>query len=63
MGAIDRNGYRFEPEFSVINQAGAIHVSKNGEFIEEIVFNFSGDFPELSKLEDIVNTYCEKHDI
>ncbi|QOY34994.1 YbxH family protein [Anaerobacillus isosaccharinicus] len=63
MGAIDRNGYRFEPEFSVINQAGAIHVSKNGEFIEEIVFNFSGDFPELRKIEEIVDTYCEKHDI
>lgn len=63
MGAIDRNGYRFEPEYSVINQNGAIHVSNNGEFIEEIKFNFSGDFPELSQLEDIVDTYCEKHNI
>jgi hypothetical protein len=63
LGAIDRNGYRFEPEFSVINQAGAIHVSKDGEFVEEIVFNFSGKFPDLSQLEDIVDTYCEKNNI
>ena len=41
MGAIEKNGYRFEPEYSVIEQNGAIHVYKNGEFIEEVHFTFS----------------------
>ncbi|RXI95526.1 hypothetical protein DS745_24035 [Anaerobacillus alkaliphilus] len=63
MGAIDRNGYRFEPEFSVINQKGAIHVSKNGKFVEEIKFEFHGEFPELNKIEELVDTYCEEHNI
>ncbi|MGX1825949.1 DUF5370 family protein, partial [Heyndrickxia sporothermodurans] len=40
MGAIERNGYVFEPEFSVVNQDGAIHFYKNGQFIEEIVLEF-----------------------
>jgi len=40
IGAIERNGYLFEPEFSVISQNGAIHVSHNGRFIEEIRFDF-----------------------
>ena len=38
MGAIERNGYRFEPEFSVIEQNGAIHVYNKGKFIEEVQF-------------------------
>ena len=46
MGAIERNGFRFVPEFSVSHQNGAIHVYNNKErFIEEIKFEFSGDFP------------------
>ncbi|WP_059170674.1 YbxH family protein [Bacillus sp. FJAT-27445] len=63
MGAIDRNGYRFEPEFSVISQDGAIHVYKNSEFIEEIKFNFSGKFPVLNEIEEIVDDYCDKKGI
>lgn len=63
MGAIDQGGFRFEPEYSVINQKGAIHVSRNGEFIEEIKFQFTGNFPEAAQLEDIVDTYCEQHNI
>lgn len=61
MGAIERNGLRFEPEFSVISQKGAIHVYKRGEFIEEIPFTFYGKFPEHDKIEEIVDKYCEKH--
>jgi hypothetical protein len=63
LGAIDRNGYRFEPEYSVINQNGAVHVTRNGEFIEEIKFKFTGEFPEPGQIEEIVDTYCEKHHI
>ncbi|TKC19340.1 YbxH family protein [Robertmurraya kyonggiensis] len=63
MGAIDRNGYRFETEFSVINQNGAIHVFHEGEFMEEIPFYFEGKFPEPNLLEELVEDYCEKHNI
>lgn len=63
MGAVERNGYIFEPEYSVINQKGAIHVYHKGDFIEEIQFNFAGEFPEPDFLEEIINSYCEKHQI
>lgn len=61
VGAIEKNGLRFEPEFSVIHQKGAVHVYKNGEFIEEIPFNFNGKFPERDQIEQLVDTYCEKN--
>ncbi|MEI3605024.1 YbxH family protein [Pseudogracilibacillus sp. SE30717A] len=63
MGAIERSGYLFEPEHSVIAQNGAIHVYKEGEFIEEIKFSFSGKYPELGQIEELVDTYCEENGI
>lgn len=60
MGAIERGGYRFEPEYSVIEQNGAIHVYHEGKFVEELKFAFSGDSPDLGKIEELVETYCEK---
>lgn len=63
MGAIDRSGYRFEPEFSVINQSGAIHVYHDGKFVEEIKFEFSGEFPEYNEIEKVVEQYCEVNGI
>nr|WP_263326330.1 YbxH family protein [Neobacillus sp. Marseille-Q6967] len=63
MGAIERNGYRFVPEFSVINQNGAIHVYNRNDFIEEIQFQFSGGFPEMDQIEELVDEYCEEHNI
>ncbi|MCS0789377.1 YbxH family protein [Cytobacillus pseudoceanisediminis] len=61
MGAIERNGYRFEPEFSVISQNGAIHVFHNGKFLEELKFEFSGKFPENDQIEEMVAQYCNRH--
>ncbi|MBX9973839.1 YbxH family protein [Cytobacillus firmus] len=61
MGAIERNGYRFEPEFSVISQNGAIHVFHNGKFVEELKFEFSGKFPENDQIEEMVAQYCNRH--
>ncbi|RBP96339.1 hypothetical protein DFO70_101143 [Cytobacillus firmus] len=61
MGAIERNGYRFEPEFSVISQNGAIHVFHNGKFVDELKFEFSGKFPENDQIEDMVAQYCIRH--
>lgn len=63
MGAIERNGYRFEPEYSVMKQNGAIHVYNNGEFVEEVHFSFSGKFPDLGQIEQVIETYCEQHGI
>ena len=63
MAAIERGGYIFEPEFSVIEQNGAIHVYKDGEFIEEIKFSFSGNYPELGQIERLVDTYCDERKI
>ncbi|WP_042142016.1 YbxH family protein [Paucisalibacillus sp. EB02] len=61
MGAIERSGYRFEPEFSVIEQNGAIHVYHDGEFLEEITFTFSGKYPLVDKIEELVDEYCLEH--
>lgn len=63
MGAIERNGYRFEPEFSVTHQNGAVHVYREGEFIEEVPFSFSGEFPEHDQIEELVNHYCTEKGI
>lgn len=63
MGAIERNGYRFEPEYSVIKQNGAIHVYNHGQFIEELPFSFSGKFPELDQIELLIDNYCEQRGI
>ncbi|MEH7356417.1 YbxH family protein [Neobacillus drentensis] len=63
MGAIERGGYRFVPEFSVIQQNGAVHVYNKDQFIEEIQFQFSGKFPELDQIEDLVDQYCHQHNI
>lgn len=63
MGAIERSGYRFVPEFSVIAQNGAIHVYNKDQFIEEIRFDFSGKFPEMDQIEELVDRYCEKNNL
>lgn len=63
MGAVERGGYIFEPEYSVINQDGAIHVYHKGEFIEELKFTFDGEAPDPSLTERLIGQYCEKHGI
>jgi exosome complex RNA-binding protein Rrp4 len=63
MGAIERSGFRFVPEFSVIGQNGAIHVYNRNEFIEEIKFQFAGKYPEMDQIEDLVDKYCDLHNI
>lgn len=61
MGAIEREGYQFIPEYSVIQQRGAIHVYHEEDFIEEIPFQFEGKFPDLGLIEGLVNQYCSLH--
>ncbi|MCC3357662.1 DUF5370 family protein [Bacillus sp. REN16] len=57
MGAIDREGYRFETEYSVINQNGAIHVYQDGEFIKELPFTFTGEHPQPALIEKVVESF------
>jgi hypothetical protein len=63
MGAIERNGYQFVPEYSVIHQNGAVHVYLHDQFIEEIHFQFDGKNPEIDQIEELVNHYCMTHNI
>lgn len=63
MGVVERNGYVFEPEYSVISQNGAIHVYHKGQFIEEIKFSYQGNFPELDQIENLIDMYCDRHGI
>ncbi|MDA7028351.1 YbxH family protein [Bacillus sp. CLL-7-23] len=63
MGAIERNGYTFEPEYSVTRRNGAIHVYRRGQFVEEIRFDFEGEFPEHDLIEELVNHYCYENKI
>lgn len=59
MGAIDKDGYRFEVEYSVINQTGALHVYRQSEFIEEITYDFKGDKPRPEQIEELIEAYLE----
>ena len=61
MGAIDRSGFSFEPEYSVMLQRGAIHVYQNGDFVEEIPFTFSGMQPEQEQIELLIEQFLSKH--
>jgi hypothetical protein len=60
MGAIERNGYIFEPEYSVTYQKGAIHVYFRGTFVEEIPFTFSGIKPSDEQIELLIDEYFQK---
>ncbi|MCH1623975.1 YbxH family protein [Fredinandcohnia quinoae] len=60
MGAIDQNGYRFEPEYSVVSQKGAIHVYQKGDFVKEIPFTFTGEQPHPDQIENLVNNFFEE---
>ncbi|MRG87291.1 DUF5370 family protein [Salinibacillus xinjiangensis] len=61
MGAIEQGGFRFDIEYGVSIQKGAIHVYKEGEFIEELTFDFEGEKPDEGKIEDLVNDYVVNH--
>ncbi|MFS0646969.1 YbxH family protein [Siminovitchia sp. 179-K 8D1 HS] len=63
MGAIERNGFVFEPEYSVIEQNGAIHVYHEGKFMEEVKFTFSGKYPKLDQIEKLIDDYCNEKGI
>lgn len=57
MGAISKNGYTFDVEYSVMLQKAAVHVYKNGEFIREMPFEFHGQDPAPEQIEEVVNSF------
>lgn len=57
MGAIDREGYIFDVEFSQISKTAAIHVTKMGQFIREITFPFEGIEPTQEQIENKIEEY------
>ncbi|WP_026677032.1 DUF5370 family protein [Fictibacillus gelatini] len=60
MGAIERNGHMFEVEYSILLQKGGVHVYKDGEFLKELEFTFSGNQPDPEQIEQLVNSYFEE---
>ncbi|WP_456275736.1 DUF5370 family protein [Bacillus sp. AK128] len=62
MGAIERAGYLFETEYSVMLQKGALHVYKDGNFVKELDFNFSGQQPEARAIEDLIEDFFHNKD-
>ncbi|OZM57510.1 hypothetical protein CIB95_07720 [Lottiidibacillus patelloidae] len=59
MGAIEREGYIFEMEYSEISKKGALHVYLNGECIEEMPFHYTDDVPSHSKVEMLIDQFLE----
>lgn len=59
LGAIQKNGYTFGVEYSVMLQKCAIHVYKDGEFIKELSFDFSGQDPDPEEIEAVVDSFLE----
>ncbi|MBO9129130.1 DUF5370 family protein [Bacillus sp. 165] len=59
MGAIERDGYVFEVEYSVMLQKGGVHVYRNGEFLQELEFAFSGEQPQPAQIEELVDSFFE----
>ncbi|QHS24058.1 YbxH family protein [Virgibacillus sp. MSP4-1] len=59
MGAIEQDDYQFDVEYAVSLQKGSIHVYKDGDFIEELTFSFSGQKPDEHQIEELINHYIE----
>ncbi|SET04377.1 hypothetical protein SAMN05421676_102416 [Salinibacillus kushneri] len=61
MGAIQQGDFQFDVEYAVSLQEGAIHVYRDGEFIEELTFSFGGQKPDEQQIEKLVNDYVERN--
>jgi hypothetical protein len=60
MGAIEQDGYIFKIEYSIVQQKGAIHVYREGMFIDELLFSFTGTKPDEHQIEALIDEYVEK---
>jgi hypothetical protein len=60
LGAIARDGYIFEMEYSEIAKKGAVHVYLNGDCIDEMPFTYNGEIPRQQEVEKLIDQYLEK---
>lgn len=63
MGAMERDGYIFDIEYSVIHQKGALHVYRDGVLVDELTFTFAGEKPNEQQIETLIDDYMEKRGI
>lgn len=59
MGAIQRDGYVFEVEYSVSHQNAAVHVYKDGEFLKELPFSFIGSKPDEEQIQKQIERFLQ----
>lgn len=59
MGAIQKNGYTFDVEYSVMLQKGAVHVYRDGAFLKEMPFEFAGQDPDPEKIEAVIDSFLQ----
>ncbi|GGE48740.1 hypothetical protein GCM10011391_29460 [Pullulanibacillus camelliae] len=57
MGAIQRDGYTFDVEYSVVLQRAALHVYQDGTFIKEVPFAFSGQAPTQDDIDKSIEAF------
>ncbi len=65
MGAIERNGFMFEVEYSVMQQRGAVHVTntKDGSFVREIPFSmYKQQSPTGEQIDGLIDGFLEEID-
>ncbi|WP_066174156.1 DUF5370 family protein [Bacillus marinisedimentorum] len=65
MGAIERNGFRFEVEYSVMQQRGAVHVTNttDGSFVREISFSmYMQQSPTGDQIDGLIDGFLEEVD-
>jgi Family of unknown function (DUF5370) len=60
-GAIERDGYIFDIEYSVIQQKGALHVYRDGVLMDEVTFRFTGEKPDEQQIESLIDHYIHQH--
>ncbi|NUK28919.1 DUF5370 family protein [Parageobacillus sp. VR-IP] len=57
---MERDGYIFDVEYSVIQQKGALHVYRDGMLIDEVTFHFTGKKPNEQQIESLINHYIDQ---
>lgn len=60
MGAVERDGYIFDIEYSVIQQKGEILVYQKGTLIDDLSFSFNGKKPDEHQIESLIDAYIER---
>lgn len=63
MGATERDGYRFEIEYSLIENTGALHVTNttDGSFVRELPFDLiENQAPTQDQIEVMIDRFLQQ---